>query len=437
MVLALLTLLTSLSSPADSTSRLQAAAELEAAAERAARASGGASRALSAAIDAARRALGPESEVAHELRELERGARFQALFAEDEGASWLASQLTRVASDLRFEPVREADLPAGFPDTTPVGEIRVQRYPAYRAARTETGGQRAFWTLFEHIQQNEIAMTAPVETTFDAQDASQAETGMAFLYASPDVGRAGAQGAVDVVDLPALSAVSIGMRGVRTPERVEAARRKLERWIEERTGWKRSGPLRTMEYNSPAVRGERRFFEVQIPVSPASDIVIDFSDADEVDRWRSVDDVVMGGRSSSRLISEADGTAAFAGELSLDNNGGFASVRTSGERCSLNGLESVILRVLGDGKAYRLRLYMATPRGEIGYQATFPTTAGRWIDVELELDDFEPRWRGRLITNAPALDPSAVRGLGLTIGDRQAGPFRLELCSLRKGTPRP
>ena len=122
----------------------------------------------------------------------------------------------------------------------------------------------------------------------------------------------------------------------------------------------------------------------------------------------------------------------FTGELSLENNGGFASVRTAGERCSLAGARSVILRVRGDGKSYRLRCVAATPRGEISYQSTFPTRSGEWLNVELPLTDFEPRWRGRLITGAPALDPAAVRGFGLLIGDKQEGTFRLELQSLAK-----
>ncbi|MHC4831495.1 MAG: CIA30 family protein [Planctomycetota bacterium] len=421
--------------PVDLTPRLQAAAKLEDALERATSAEGNASETLGVGVEAARQALGPESEVANELGELQIAARFQALFAEDGGASWLAPRLAQIVSDLRFEPVREAALPAGFPDARPVGEIRIQHYPTYRAAYTETRdatGESAFWTLFTHIQNRDIAMTAPVETTFGAERTELAESGMAFLYASTALGRTGAQGAVEVVDVPALSAVSIGMRGVRSLERIEDARRKLERWIDERPGWRRSGSLRTMEYNSPMVRGERRYFEVQIPVTPSTEIVIDFADPSEAERWQAVDDVVMGGQSSSRLLRTTEGTALFTGELSLENNGGFASVRTAGERCSLADATSVILRVRGDGKSYRLRCRVATPRGEISYQSTFPTRSGEWLNVELPLADFEPRWRGRLITGAPARDPAAVRGFGLMIGDKQDGSFRLELQSLAK-----
>jgi len=47
---------------------------------------------------------------------------------------------------LAFEPVMEAPLPKGFPKWTPVGEIRIKHYPAYRSARTTTdaGEEAAF-----------------------------------------------------------------------------------------------------------------------------------------------------------------------------------------------------------------------------------------------------------------------------------------------------
>ena len=172
-------------------------------------------------------------------------------------------------------------------------------------------------------------------------------------------------------------------------------------------------------------------------MQPALRLVIDFTDPAEVARWRSIDDVVMGGRSSSRLVTDDDGSALFTGRVSFEDGGGFASVRTTGARCALEGARSVRLRVRGDGKTYRLRCIAATPSGEIGYQARFPTTADAWTDVELDLARFEPRRRGRLLGDAPPLDPGAVRGLGLSIADGQEGAFRLQIASLSLVRQRP
>ena len=71
----------------------------------------------------------------------------------------------RDCGEHQLQADREAPLPDGFPTYTPVGEIEVKRYPAYRKAET-TGGV-AFWTLFQHIKTAGISMTAPVEMTYE------------------------------------------------------------------------------------------------------------------------------------------------------------------------------------------------------------------------------------------------------------------------------
>ena len=54
--------------------------------------------------------------------------------------------------------------------------------------------------------------------------------------------------------------------------------------------------------------------------------IIDFAEPESA-RWTIVNDGVMGGRSSSDVELTGDNTALFSGFLSLENNGGFASVR--------------------------------------------------------------------------------------------------------------
>jgi hypothetical protein len=329
--------------------------------------------------------------------------------------------------------VGEAALPEGFPDWTPVGEIQIQRYPAYRMARTQSGGagsMGAFWRLLSHIQGEQIAMTAPVESTYTTGTRALSMSNMAFLYGSSRMGQPGSDGSVDVVDIPAQAVVSVGMRGIESPQRIEAARQQLERWLGAQPDWVAAGSLRTMGYNSPRVMGEQRYFEVQIPVQSSSERVIDFAAAEESARWRAIDDAVMGGRSSSSVRATGDESCVFGGRLSLENNGGFASVRRELEPGSLSDASMVVLRVRGDGKTYRLRFRTRSGFNVPSYQAEFATVAGEWIDVELALADFQPRWRGRLVRSAATLAAAEVRGIGLQIADEQVGAFSLELASL-------
>ena len=115
----------------------------------------------------------------------------------------------------QFPIIQEAKMPEGFPDPTPVGQIEVKEYPAYR--RATAAGMAEFWRLFRHINQNSVSMTAPVEMEYgNARDASSKQS-MSFLYERPDQGSTGRQGSVEVMDVPPATVLSIGCRGPQTP----------------------------------------------------------------------------------------------------------------------------------------------------------------------------------------------------------------------------
>lgn len=168
---------------------------------------------------------------------------------------------------------------------------------------------------------------------------------------------------------------------------------------------------------------------------PEHRLVVDFADSREAARWRSIDDRVMGGVSISRMEA-ASGCSLFTGELSLENQGGFASVRAplagaAGGVGVLAGARALVLACRGDGKSYRLRLRTEPGFDGVNHEARFETRAGQRSEVTLELSAFAPVWRGRPVLDAPRLDPAAVQSLGLMLADRQVGRFRLELFTLR------
>ena len=379
------------------------------------------------------------SPLAVNLAEQAEAARWRALFDTQDAKAQLTVAVRGAIDDLEFTPLLEADLPVGFPAPVPAGELQLKCYPAYRMVRADmTGpsGRGAFWKLFNHITENDIAMTAPVESTW----AGQRETSMAFLYGSPELGERGPDGAVEVVDIAPAHVVSIGFRGRMTQARIDSAREQLESWIAVRPEFTSAGPLRTLGYNSPMVPDRNKYFEVQLPVHAMnahsdSSLVIDFSNEAEARRWQPIDDVVMGGVSASRLEATASSTAVFTGRLSLENNGGFASVRSNlggerGSEAALAEAAQLALRFRGDGKTYKLRLRTTRSFDGVNYEARFPTRAGVWEERSFAIEDFVPVWRGRVVRDAPELDPARVQSVGLMISDEQAGEFRLELASL-------
>jgi len=193
-----------------------------------------------------------------------------ALAAAAVAVTWTGRANRALADDKPFRPIKEAELPAGFPEYTPIGEVRVKHYPAYRKAEADSTAGRAFWTLFTHIKKNDIAMTAPVEMTYAEGDRPK-ESKMAFLYGRPDLGSTGQQGRVEVLDVPAKTVLSTGVRGPQSAKTVDEARRRLNRWLDEnKDRYTAAGQLRVMGYNSPFVPRDRNYFEVEIPIRPAA-----------------------------------------------------------------------------------------------------------------------------------------------------------------------
>jgi hypothetical protein len=170
----------------------------------------------------------------------------------------------------------EAALPDGFPPPGPVNQIIIKQYPSYRMARVDAASlgsssqNRLFGTLFDHIKKNKIAMTAPVEMTYQGADAPQTRpASMAFMYKSPETGPTGTQGKVIVTDIPAMTVLSISLRGSYSDANHAKAIKKLQAWLAEHPNqYKVVGPTRYLGYNSPFVPPFLQIGEAQIPIAP-------------------------------------------------------------------------------------------------------------------------------------------------------------------------
>ena len=159
--------------------------------------------------------------------------------------------------------------------------------------------------------------------------------------------------------------------------------------------------------------------------SRAQGVHMDFSNPNTLrDSW-IVNDGVMGGVSQSSLRQDVDGMF-FEGVVSLENNGGFASMRSSVR--FPQGTQLIELIAKGDGKRYKLVLRTElAPR--VTYVADFialPT----WQTYRFNLSQFKSTFRGRDV-NAPALSFSDVIDFGILISNNQAGSFAIQLKTLK------
>ena len=149
--------------------------------------------------------------------------------------------------------------------------------------------------------------------------------------------------------------------------------------------------------------------------------------------WQTVNDDVMGGVSTSdfRLTNRV---AVFQGEVSLLNNGGFASVRARPADPALTGCAGFVIRVRGDGRRYKFTVRMEHNFDSVIYQAGFATKNGLWAEHRLPQKEFVPTFRGRVLSGEPPFSSAEVRSVGFLISDRQAGPFRLEIAWIKATT---
>jgi monofunctional biosynthetic peptidoglycan transglycosylase len=164
-----------------------------------------------------------------------------------------------------------------------------------------------------------------------------------------------------------------------------------------------------------------------MPGPPTSRRLFDFADPARVGAFAPIDDVVMGGRSSSRVVAEAGGLV-FTGEVSLAQGGGFASIRSRPERLGVAGHDGLVLRLRGDGHRYKVNLGHEGALDGLTWQAPFDTVAGAWRALVLPFAGFAPRFRGTPRPEAGPVDPARLNTIGFLISDRQAGPFRLEVA---------
>jgi hypothetical protein len=150
--------------------------------------------------------------------------------------------------------------------------------------------------------------------------------------------------------------------------------------------------------------------------------LVDFDHSSDLERWRVVDDGVMGGLSEGTFTVGEEGHGVFSGDVSLENNGGFSSVRHRTGIVDISSATKVILTVKGDGKQYQFRV-----RDDAGsyysYITVFSTT-GEWEDIDIDLSDMYASFRGRTL-DIPNFSGKQIEEITFLIGNKKNESFKL------------
>lgn len=159
--------------------------------------------------------------------------------------------------------------------------------------------------------------------------------------------------------------------------------------------------------------------------------LVDFTTPESARLWQAVNDGVMGGVSQGRFRITDARTMEFSGNLSLENNGGFASVRTRPTALDIKSGDTLVVRVKGDGRDYMVNIYTKSRRMAFSYRSDLSTEKDQWQEIHLPLDRFEPTSFGRVVAGMGPVDPDQINGLGFMLSDKKPGAFRLEIESVK------
>lgn len=153
-------------------------------------------------------------------------------------------------------------------------------------------------------------------------------------------------------------------------------------------------------------------------------IIYDFNKDSSRSDWRIIDDGVMGGVSQGKFSIDADGNGIFSGTVSLENNGGFSSVRHQFDIVNCTNDSKVLIRLKGDGKEYQFRIKDKS-NSYYSYITTFKTS-GNWETLEIKLSDLYPSFRGRKL-NLPNFNSNSFEEIVFLIANKKNETFKLTL----------
>lgn len=167
-----------------------------------------------------------------------------------------------------------------------------------------------------------------------------------------------------------------------------------------------------------------------VSTNEANRLIFDFAHEQQAELWHPVNDIVMGGISSGTMVQHSPKSVLFAGNVSLEHGGGFASVRTHPAEYNLRAFAGLTASFKGDGKSYKLNLTDDQSGEGVLFQSKFSTTSDVWAEESFPFDGFVPTFRGKLVQDHPPLRTQSIKTFGLMISGKQSGVFSLEIATI-------
>lgn len=157
---------------------------------------------------------------------------------------------------------------------------------------------------------------------------------------------------------------------------------------------------------------------------------IDFGKGKLNQEWYVVVDGVMGGLSTGNIVVN-ENSISFEGSVSLENNGGFSSIRSPYGKYDLSDFDTLEIRIKGSGQ----KLAMTMDREEAWflpkYKHSIPLNK-EWSILKIPLKDFEAHRIGRPMGKMMDVDiQSEIIRLGFITDSKKASDFSFEIDYLK------
>lgn len=155
-----------------------------------------------------------------------------------------------------------------------------------------------------------------------------------------------------------------------------------------------------------------------------SQIIFEFNKKSNINTWQVVDDGVMGGRSVGQFSLNEEGNGLFEGHVSIENNGGFSSIRLNTNDLQIHTHKTISLSLKGDGSVYQFRL-KGSRYERHSYIFNFQTS-GKWETIEIPLQDMTPSFRGFKL-EISNFDQDVIEQIGFLKASKKNTSFQLEI----------
>lgn len=153
-----------------------------------------------------------------------------------------------------------------FPKTKP-GEIEIKTLPKLRALKHSKGtgdyfneSNDLFMPLFRYIQQNDLAMTIPVESEINPA------TMIFFVGPDVDLSRTDSSEHVEVLTIPERTVLAVGIRGSYNDKNYQQALSKAPNWLKQDQQYTANGPARMIYWDGPYIPWFLKRSELHLPI---------------------------------------------------------------------------------------------------------------------------------------------------------------------------